>query len=136
MTQVFIHICTNNTLRYNYRDVLNIYLVYLTIHFHDEENYFMDLDAYTMKEAHKKEHEVGMVVRSQLALHGAAEGGDEDDRHDDRAEDLQTDAGPQFGAGHATHPRLGCSIVGGVTGVEADDGSLEETPIQIVVLVC
>ena len=46
LTRVFIHICTNNSLRYNYRDVLNIYLVYLTIHFRDEESYFMDLDTY------------------------------------------------------------------------------------------
>lgn len=42
---------SNNSLRYNYRDVLNIYLVYLTIHFRDEESYFMDLDTYPMKEA-------------------------------------------------------------------------------------
>ena len=66
---MFIHICTDNTLRYNFRDVLNIYFVYITIHFHDEESYFMDCDAYKLKEAHKKEHEVGSQGDLNLALH-------------------------------------------------------------------
>lgn len=116
LTHVFIHICTNNSLRYNYRDVLNIYLVYLTIHFHDEESYFMDCDAYTMKEAHKKEHEVRFADPSHLALHASAGGCHENCRHHYRAEDLQADAGPQLRAGHSAHPHLGCSFAGGVTG--------------------
>lgn len=85
---MFIHICTNNTLRYNYRDVLNIYLIYITIHFRDEETYFMDCDAYEMKEAHKKEHEVGSRGDSQLVLHESSEGCSENGRHFYGAEDL------------------------------------------------
>ena len=96
----------------------------------------MDLDTYPMKEAHKKEHEVAEMDCSQLALHGTAEGGNEDDRHDDRAEDLQTDAGPQLVAGYATYARLGCNLAGDMTGVETDDGHLEGTSIQVVALVC
>ena len=96
----------------------------------------MDLDAYPMKEAHKKEHEVEEMGRSQLALHGTAEGGNEDDRHDTRAEDLQTDAGPQLDPGHAAYSHLGCSLAGNVTGIETDDGHLEGTPVQVVAFVC